>query len=120
MLEAHIAYWGYQRTDVVVITHHMPSFSLITPKYQRLNFCFASDCEFLMRSNVKAWIYGHAHQASSGMCGHTFLACNASVNQGDRFFEIQPTDNDNGLSPELSAAALGITHPEITQLNTLV
>lgn len=128
MLEAQIHYWETQKTDVVVITHHMPSFSLISPRYidNPLNFCFASHCESLMRPHVKAWIYGHTHNASSGIFGNTFVACNAygypKENvygfQTDRFFEIQPDDNEEQpLNPELAAAALGIQNPEITQLN---
>jgi predicted phosphodiesterase len=130
MLEAQIAYWESQNTDVVVVTHHMPSFSLISPRYRGdpLNFCFASNCESLMRPNVKAWIYGHTHNASSGMLGQTFVACNAHGYPGesvpgfqtDRCLEIRPRDEEeavDGLSPELVAAAHGIKNPEITQVN---
>lgn len=47
----------------LVITHYLPSYSLIAEKYQGhfLNACFASECEDLMRPPVVAWICGHSH-----------------------------------------------------------
>jgi len=47
----------------LVLTHYLPSYSLIHEKYQGhfLNACFASDCEDLIRPPVVAWICGHTH-----------------------------------------------------------
>jgi predicted phosphodiesterase len=47
----------------LVITHYMPSFSLIHPKYQglSLNCCFASESDDLFRPPVVGWICGHTH-----------------------------------------------------------
>ena len=47
----------------IVLTHYLPSFSLIHDKYQghSLNYCFASDCEDLFRPPVIGWIAGHTH-----------------------------------------------------------
>ena len=47
----------------LIITHHLPSYSLIHEKYKGnpLNACFASDCEDLFRPPVKGWICGHTH-----------------------------------------------------------
>lgn len=48
----------------IVITHHMPSFQLIPEKYRKygkINQCFASDSDRLIRPPVAAWIYGHTH-----------------------------------------------------------
>lgn len=47
----------------LVITHYLPSYSLIHEKYQGhfLNACFASDCEDLFRPPVVGWICGHTH-----------------------------------------------------------
>jgi predicted phosphodiesterase len=128
MLDLQIHYWETQKTDVVAVTHHMPSFSLIGSRYANdpLNFCFASHCESLIRPPVKAWIYGHTHNPSSGMFGHTYMACNPRGYpkehvhgfQTDRCLEFRPTNNEyDALNPELAAAALGIQNPEITQLN---
>jgi predicted phosphodiesterase len=50
----------------VVITHHLPSFHLITPRYRNnsLNEAFAADMDvFIMKNGHKIshWIHGHSH-----------------------------------------------------------
>jgi hypothetical protein len=47
----------------LVLTHYLPSYSLIAEKYQGhfLNACFASNCEDLFRPPVVGWIAGHTH-----------------------------------------------------------
>lgn len=49
----------------LVITHHLPSFSCISPVYKGnvLNSAFANnDLDYkIMDSNIKYWIYGHSH-----------------------------------------------------------
>lgn len=123
VLDAQIRFWESQKTDVCVVTHHMPSFGLVSPRYisNPLNVCFASDCEGLMRQNVKGWIYGHTHNAASGCIGGTFTGCNARgyPNQqvegwsAERCMELQirgETDEE-GINPELAAAAIGMTNP---------
>ena len=47
----------------LVLTHYLPSYSLIHEKYQGhfLNACFASNSEDLFRPPVIAWIAGHTH-----------------------------------------------------------
>jgi predicted phosphodiesterase len=79
VLEEQIEHWRRRGADVCMITHHMPSTSLISPRYRghHLNCCFASSCEDLMRPNVKAWIYGHTHNAAITAIGKTITACNA-------------------------------------------
>jgi hypothetical protein len=52
---------------ILVVTHHMPSYSLISEKFKgsALNCCFASNCDNLMTlPQVKGWIYGHTHDVS--------------------------------------------------------
>jgi hypothetical protein len=128
MLEAQIGYWFTQNVDVAVITHHMPSFSLISPRYadNPINICFASNCEKLMLPNVKAWFYGHTHNAASGMFGNTFVACNSrgypreSIPGFDtmRTFEYQRQHKEGGgMEPELAASAFGIKSPQIQATN---
>lgn len=79
LLETQIDYWGAKNAEVCVITHHMPSFLLLNPKFvsSPYNCCFASNCETLMKPCVKAWIYGHTHDASSRRLGNTICAINA-------------------------------------------
>lgn len=52
--------------EVVVLTHHLPSYKMINPKYHGniMNFCFASNQEPLIRSPVRAWLCGHSHTAN--------------------------------------------------------
>ena len=80
VLEAQIAEWSSRGAEIIVVTHHMPSFGLIAPQYTGsvLNCCFASDCEPLLRDGaVRAWIYGHSHAAGCRQIGATVCAINA-------------------------------------------
>ena len=79
ILTEQIEHWSRRGADVCMITHHMPSFSLISPRYRghHLNCCFASSCEDLMQPHVKAWIYGHTHNAAVTAIGKTITVCNA-------------------------------------------
>lgn len=63
---ARLAYWIQRSKEpVVVITHHMPSYALVSPEYKATESvsCYASSCEDLMESKVAIWICGHAHKA---------------------------------------------------------
>lgn len=48
---------------VIVLTHHMPTFSLVDPKYVNspVKSTYASDQDALMKEPVVAWICGHSH-----------------------------------------------------------
>lgn len=79
VLETQINEWKRRGADVCVISHHMPSTGLISPRFRGdpLNCCFASSCEDLMQPHVKAWIYGHTHNAAVSAIGRTITATNA-------------------------------------------
>jgi predicted phosphodiesterase len=80
VLSQQIAYWKGRGANVCVISHHMPSLSLISPRFTGRHFipnCYASSCEDLMLPHVKAWIYGHTHNAAVTAIGKTITACNA-------------------------------------------
>lgn len=50
--------------SIVVVSHHLPSFKMILPKYTEFpgNEAFASHCERLIgHENTLAWICGHSH-----------------------------------------------------------
>jgi predicted phosphodiesterase len=81
-----IEYWGAKRAQVCVITHHMPSFRFISPRFvdHPLNVCFASSCEDHMRPHVRAWIYGHTHNASTAVVGNTVCVVNARGYPGEK------------------------------------
>jgi predicted phosphodiesterase len=68
---------------VVVITHHLPSYSACDAQYQKdepsitLNAAFASDLDdFVLRHQPIMWFFGHTHTSYMGKIGETVLACN--------------------------------------------
>lgn len=66
---------------VIVITHHLPSFTLINKEFltesmNPYNQCFASNCELLVKAPVKVWIYGHTHKENSIEINSVNLTCN--------------------------------------------
>ena len=130
MLEAQIDYWGYQKAQVVVITHHMPSYSLVSPRYENhpLTCCFASHCDGLMKPHVRAWIYGHTHNVANASMKHTLCVVNARGYMREAVpgfsreawleFPIKHTDDTAECgSDELAAAAAGIRSPYLKHLS---
>jgi predicted phosphodiesterase len=66
-------------TPTIVLTHHMPSLSLIHQKYAKyrtLNSAFASDMEHLFLNNVKIWCYGHTHTPLIKLIDNTLCITN--------------------------------------------
>jgi len=63
-LDARIHEWEEQQKHVVVLTHHMPTYSLISEQYKDhpANFCFTTNLDHMLRSPIRAWICGHSHQ----------------------------------------------------------
>nr|WRJ69786.1 Metallophosphatase [Oceanusvirus sp.] len=59
--------WAVTREEpVVVVTHHLPSFSLVADEYRRpfaKNDMWASACDDIVK-RASAWIYGHTHAPS--------------------------------------------------------
>jgi 3',5'-cyclic AMP phosphodiesterase CpdA len=62
----------------VVVTHHLPHPQCIHPKYQgtRLNPCFASDLDRLVRAPVALWVHGHTHESIDRVVNGTRVVCN--------------------------------------------
>ena len=85
IIAEQIQRWGDYGAQVCVLTHHMPSFTLVSPRYvgHHLTTCFASSCEDLMKPHVRAWIYGHTHNAGTGIIGNTITAVNAHGYPGE-------------------------------------
>lgn len=71
----------YKNTKpLVVITHHMPSFSLIDKKYQgfdSINTGFAGHLDSLIKDPVKYWIYAHTHSPNDTIMNGVRLICNS-------------------------------------------
>jgi hypothetical protein len=71
----------YTNDNCVIITHHMPSESLIHPKYKDpillpYNQWFYCDMERLFVPQIKCWIYGHTHTFSSRIIKEIPFLCN--------------------------------------------
>ena len=52
---------------VIVVTHHMPTMELLEPIYknERWRSCYSSSDEDLFLQNIKTWICGHGHRATT-------------------------------------------------------
>jgi len=52
------------KEPLVVVTHHLPSRTLVSPEYRGTptESCYVSDCDELFKKPVKLWICGHAHR----------------------------------------------------------
>jgi len=84
-----IAYIGTQIVDgpCVVVTHHLPSFKSISPKYASehyMNGGYASNLEHMMNENVKLWLHGHTHEPCDYMVNDTRVVCNPHGYPGER------------------------------------
>lgn len=65
--------------NIIVMTHHLPSYQCILPKYRiydKINSYFASNLDHLIMPNIKAWIYGHTHTADEKNINGVNLYCN--------------------------------------------
>lgn len=55
----------HQNKKVIILSHHMPSFKMISPQYKDsdINCAFATDLDYLMwkNNNIKFWLCGHTH-----------------------------------------------------------
>lgn len=49
--------------DIVVLTHYLPSYQMIIPKYHMHNtqYKYASHLDYLINPPVRAWLCGHSH-----------------------------------------------------------
>jgi len=122
-LEAQIEYWKLASSaKLCIITHHMPSYSLISPKYENYgqNFAYASCCDHLFQKRVAAWIYGHTHAAGSAVIQNTLCVVNSrgypnqliSGYMNNAWIEFDTSvDETEETYPELAAAATGLKAP---------
>ena len=70
--------------NCIVITHHVPSYSLIDIKYKTqkmlpYNQCFFCDMDDLIEkynSKIKCWVYGHTHKSSNVIINNIPFLCN--------------------------------------------
>jgi len=64
---------------IVVVTHHVPSFQLISPDYSRskMNGAFTVElASYIENSPIEYWIYGHSHRNIDKIIGKTQCVSN--------------------------------------------
>jgi len=69
-----------QKQKIVMLTHYVPSFKLIEPKYSKygkLNTLFATDLEYLIQKPIEAWICGHTHSILDMKINNIYCGINA-------------------------------------------
>ena len=61
-IEKELSYYKETEYNVVVVTHHSPSFQCIDDKYKssKIVKAFYTDLEYLIK-DIYCWIYGHTH-----------------------------------------------------------
>ncbi len=65
--------------NVVVVTHHLLSYTVVDPCYKgdSLNSAFATELgEYIADSRINVWIFGHSHSNINAQLGNTKLLCN--------------------------------------------
>ena len=63
----------------IVVTHHLPSFQLMSPEFSgsRINGAFTVElAEYIEHSDIDYWIYGHSHRNIDKVIGTTHCVCN--------------------------------------------
>ena len=63
----------------IVVTHHVPSFQLMSPEFQgsRINGAFTVElADYIATSGIDYWIYGHSHRNIDKTIGSTRCVCN--------------------------------------------
>ena len=64
---------------IIVITHHVPSFQLVSPDFtgSKINGAFAVELEeYIKDSPIEYWIYGHSHRNIDKIIGKTKCVTN--------------------------------------------
>ena len=65
--------------NIIVVTHHVPSFQLMSPEFtdSMLNGAFTVELDgFIKTSGIDYWIYGHSHRNINKRIGMTQCVCN--------------------------------------------
>lgn len=63
----------------IVVTHHVPSFRMLSPEFKgsQSNGAFTVELfDYIERSDIDYWIYGHSHRNIDMTIGNTQCICN--------------------------------------------
>lgn len=80
-----------KRNKIVVVTHHVPSFSAIHPRYdmyQHLADGYACDCEDMMSPKIRIWCFGHSHEGVDVVVNGCHLKSNPMGYPGE--YKVSP------------------------------
>jgi predicted phosphohydrolase len=69
----------HKTSNVIVMTHHMPSFDLIAPEFRDsdMNHLFATHLNSMIKKyHIDHWICGHSHVSMNMMIGNTHIHMN--------------------------------------------
>jgi len=81
---------GNPSKNIVVVTHHAPSYSSVHHKYrgQSSNHYYASSLEWLMqdRENISHWIHGHTHDSFNYFVDKCNVLCNPYGYRGENIW----------------------------------
>lgn len=74
----------------IVISHHMPSYHLISKEYydENYNMWFASHMDNIIeehKDKLLGWIYGHTHRANNSMINNIPMYCNPVGYKGENY-----------------------------------
>lgn len=70
---------GSEAKNIVVVTHHVPSFALTAEEFKdsSINGAFTSELgNFIADSRINCWIYGHSHRNINATIGNTLCVSN--------------------------------------------
>ncbi len=65
--------------NIIVVTHHVPSFELMSDEFRgsSINGAFTVELgNMIAKSNIKYWIYGHSHRNINKVIGQTSCVSN--------------------------------------------
>lgn len=63
--------------NIICLSHHLPSLQLVHDDYKNSeNFMFASNLDYLMNNNIKAWLCGHSHKGNTKIINNVLCSLN--------------------------------------------
>lgn len=71
-----------QNKNIIVLSHHLPSYELIVPMYKTVRYNsihdrFASNLDHMIQSPITAWLCGHSHCSFDGYINDVYCGINA-------------------------------------------
>lgn len=83
----------YSDKKIIIVTHHLPSFKLISEKYANnpMNYAFATNLEHLIKDNVVYFCSGHTH------CSFNIKINNCTLLVNPKGYPYKNGKNENEL-----------------------